>query len=127
MITDSFGQPLAFCTSGGQRSDCKYAVQLLEKFKFDYALMDKAYDSDEIISFIEENDAVAVIPAKSNRLNPRQHDCIIYKERHAIECTFGWLKYFRRLFGRFEKLKSRFEDYFAIGASLYRMRYLNNA
>ena len=127
MISDALGMPLAFCITGGQRNDCTQAIGLLEKFKFNYALMDKAYDSNAIIEHIESTNAVAVIPAKSNRKNHRKHDEDIYKERHVIECTFGWLKYFRRIFSRFDKLKNRFSDCFAFAASIHRLRYLNNA
>lgn len=127
MISDALGMPLAFCMTGGQRADCTQAIGLLEQFKFDYALMDKAYDSNAILEYIDSTNAVAVIPAKSNRRDPRTHDEDLYKERHAIECTFGWLKYFRRIFSRFDKLKNRFADLFAFAASIYRLRYLNNA
>jgi transposase len=127
MISDALGMPLAFCITAGQRADCTQAVGLLKQFQYDFALMDRAYDSDEIIKTIEDTGAVAVIPAKSNRTEPREHDEHIYKERHKIECTFGWLKYFRRLFSRFEKLKARFADMIAFAASLYRLRYLNDA
>ena len=127
MISDAYGFPLSFCITAGQKADCKSAIHLLQNFKYDYALMDRAYDSDEIIHHIEKHGAVAVIPSKKNRKQQRDYDTVIYKERHAIECSFGWLKYFRRLFARFEKLKNRFEDIFAFCASIYRLRYLNNA
>jgi transposase len=127
MISDAHGMPLAFCVTGGQRADCTQAVGLLEQFQYEYAMMDKAYDSQAIVEHIHSTGAVAVIPSKKNRKIPRSYDEELYKERHVIECTFGWLKYFRRIFSRFEKLKSRFCDYFALAASLYRLRYLNNA
>lgn len=127
MISDALGMPLAFCITGGQAADCRQAVGLLEKFEYDYALMDKAYDAQYILDEIEATNAVAVIPCKANRKRHRDHDAHIYKERHKIECTFGWLKYFRRIFSRFDKLKSRFADCFAFAASITRLRYLNNA
>ena len=127
MISDALGMPMAFCITAGERADCSQAIGLLEHFKYEYALMDKAYDSNEIVSYIQATGAVAVIPSKVNRKQPRDYDQHIYKERSAIECTFGWLKYYRRIFSRFDKLKQRFSDYFAFAASVYRLRYLNNA
>lgn len=127
MISDALGMPLAFCITAGQRNDCTQAIALLEQFRYDYALLDKAYDTDAILQHIEATGAVAVIPAKKNRKTPRLHDAHLYKERHKIESTFGWLKYYRRLFSRFDKLKKRFADYFAFAAALFRLRYLNNA
>jgi transposase len=32
----------------------------------------------------------------------------IYKERHKIENLFGFIKHYRRLFARFDKLKKNF-------------------
>lgn len=127
MISDALGMPLAFCITGGESADCSQAIRLLESFKYEYALMDKAYDSNDIVSHIEATGAVAVIPSRVHRKNPRDYDKSIYKARSAIECTFGWLKYFRRIFSRFDKLKQRFCDYFAFAASVYRLRYLNNS
>jgi hypothetical protein len=80
------------------------------------------HDSNEIIRHIELRGSVAVVPGRSNRKEPRDHDRHLYKERRTIECTFGWLKYFRRIFSRFEKLKQQFVDYFVLAASIYRFR-----
>jgi transposase len=84
MISDALGMPLAFCITSGQRADCTQAIGLLEQFKYDYALMDRAYDSNAILEAIESTGAVAVIPAKSNRTTPREYDEHIYKERHIV-------------------------------------------
>jgi hypothetical protein len=46
---------------------------------------------------------IAVIPSKSNRITPRQCDFFAYKERHLIECFFGKIKHYRRIFARYEK------------------------
>ena len=127
MISDALGMPLAFCITPGQAADCPQAIGLLEKFQDDYALMDRAYDADAILEHLEKRETVAVIPAKKNRKYPRKHDEELYKERHKIECTFGWLKNFRRIFSRFDKTKKRFADFFALAAALLRMRYLNMA
>ena len=127
LICDALGMPLDFCITAGQTHDCTQAIELLKRFTYDYALMDKADDVNAIIEHIEANGAVAVIPTKKNRVIPREYDKHIYKERHQIECTFGWLKYFRRIFSRFEKTKKRFADFFAFSAAFSRMRYLNNA
>ncbi|MCL5436467.1 MAG: IS5/IS1182 family transposase, partial [Candidatus Dependentiae bacterium] len=35
-------------------------------------------------------------------------DDYIYKERHQIECFFSKIKFFRRLFSRFEKTMRNF-------------------
>ena len=56
----------------------------------------------------------------ANGKESRRHDKDIYKERHIIACIFGRLKYFRRIFSIFDKLKARFADDFAFAAAYMR-------
>ncbi len=51
-------------------------------------LGDKAYGTKEILAYIEEHRATAVIPPKSNTKEPWPIDLCLYKERHLIECFF---------------------------------------
>ena len=66
-------------------------------------MADKSYDCDWLIDAIEQKNMIAVIPSKSNRITPRQCDFFAYKERHLIECFFGKIKHYRRIFARYEK------------------------
>ncbi len=43
------------------------------------------------------------LPPKQSRVNPRDCDYAAYKERHLVECFIGKLKYFRRVFARFDR------------------------
>jgi transposase len=67
-------------------------------------LGDKGYDSYAFIQAIQDREMQAVIPLRNNRLAPRDCDGFVYKERHLIECFFGKIKHYRRIFSRFEKL-----------------------
>ncbi len=69
-------------------------------------LGNKGYDSDTFIRAIQEKGILAVIPPRRNRLIPRDCDCdwFVYKERHLIECFFGKINHYRRVFSRFDKL-----------------------
>ena len=71
-------------------------------------LAEQAYNTDEILKYINTNNANAIIPPKSNRKIKRKFDKYIYKERHLVECLFQKLKWFRRILLRFEKLDSSF-------------------
>ena len=72
-------------------------------------LADRSYDADKTIAYIEdEMQAVATIPPKKNRVVPRECDYAAYRERHLVECFIGKLKYFRRIFSRFDKYARRF-------------------
>ena len=44
-----------------------------------------------------------MIPPKSNRVNPRDYDAIVYKERNKVERGINTFKQFRRVATRYEK------------------------
>jgi transposase len=72
-------------------------------------LADRGYDADKTIAYIEEElQAVATIPPKQSRVAPRTCDFAAYKARHLVECLIGRLKYFRRVFSRFDKYARRY-------------------
>lgn len=85
-------------------------------------LGDKGYDTDEIIQAIKTEGAQVVIPSKKNRKEQRVYDKHVYKERHKIECMFGFLKHYRRVFSRFDKLKKRFRSMLHFAAAMHWLR-----
>jgi transposase len=66
-------------------------------------LADKAYDTNEFRDWLEERKIKAVILPKSNRTDDIFCNFWHYKERHAMECLFGKLKYHPRIPTRHEK------------------------
>ncbi len=105
-ITDALGNPLDFILTGGQESDIGQAEALLELTPEGAAALgaDKGYDSDKFVAAIQARGMEAVIPPRANRIEPRACDWLVYRERHLIECFFGRIKHYRRIFSRFEKL-----------------------
>ena len=71
-------------------------------------LADKAYGTNEILDYIQQQDGDYAIPPKSNTRNPWRCDWALYKERHLVECFFLKLKQFRRVATRYDKLASSF-------------------
>nr|WP_304956635.1 transposase [endosymbiont of Lamellibrachia barhami] len=61
-----------------------------------------------MLTWLENGGIDAVIPSRSNAINPRECDWFVYKERHLIECFFGKIKHYRRVFSRFEKTVRNF-------------------
>ena len=102
-VCDAHGLPLKFILTGGQAADCTQAIPLLENIGAAAVLADKAYDTNEIREWLKQCGIKAVIPPKSNRNDEIFCDFWHYKERHAIECLFGKLKYYRRISTRYEK------------------------
>ena len=55
----------------------------------DAAVMDKAYDSDNIRKFLENQGVEAVIPPKSNWKMLYHYDKVKYRMRQKVERFFG--------------------------------------
>lgn len=119
---DALGNPLKYILTGGQRHDVTQAQALLEAYQFDRAIADKAYDADELLAFIAEKGAEAVIPPKANRTEERDYDKHAYKERHLVECFINKIKWYRRVFSRFDKLSSRYLGFLSFVACLIWLR-----
>ena len=100
----------AFLITDGSMHDSTQAKSLLHSaiHKGVYVLGDRAYDSDEIVNYITENNAIAVIPPRKNRKEKREYEKEIYKNRNQIERFFNRLKQFRRIATRYDKLVSSF-------------------
>ena len=117
---DALGNPLKFVITPGQRNDITQADILLKDVSESYVIADKGYDSDELRSKLIKNDCIPVIPSRSNRKEQYQYDEHLYKERHAIECLFSKMKYFRRVFSRFDKSARNFLAFLSfVGACIW--------
>jgi len=117
---DALGNPLQFIITPGQASDVTQAEFLLKNVSNSHVIADKAYGSTKIRTQIKNQQCVAVIPSKINSLNPIDYDKYIYKERHIIECFFSKIKYFRRVFSRFDKSARNFKAFLSfVGACIW--------
>lgn len=117
---DALGNPLNFIITPGQRNDITQAKELVGNEPGEYLLGDKGYDSDDFRESLKKQDCEPVIPPKSNRISPSEYDKDIYKERHVIECFFSKIKYFRRIFSRFDKSARNFAAFLAfVGACIW--------
>jgi transposase len=123
-VTDALGNPLSFILTGGQASDIGQADALLQLTPAGAKalLADKGYDSDAFVQAIVDRDMLAVIPPRCNRSNPRTCDWFVYKERHLIECFFGKIKHYRRIFSRFDKLAQNYMGFLHFAAALIWLR-----
>jgi len=123
-IIDALGNPLDFILTGGQASDVGQADALLQLTPAgaETLLGDKGYVSDAFVQTIRERGIPAVIPPRSNRIEPRGCDWFVYKERHLIECFFGKIKDYRRIFSRFEKLARNYMGFIRFVSALIWLR-----
>lgn len=119
---DGLGNPLRFRLTAGQRHDITQAEALLADDQADYVIADKSYDDDDFIRLIQSRGAVPVIPPRANRKELRDYDKHIYRERHLIECFINKIKWYRRLFSRFEKLANRYLGFLSFVGALIWLR-----
>jgi transposase len=122
LIVDALGNPLDFVLTAGQVHDLKQAPTLLQGRTCDYVIADKGYDADALIALIEAMGAIPVIPARKHRTEPRPFDAHLSKERHLVECFINKIKWFRRIFARFDKLASRFLGFLSFVSTLIWLR-----
>lgn len=119
---DGLGNPLRFILTGGNRSEFIKAEALIEGIRDTNIIADKGYDSDKFRKQIEKQNCICTIPPRKNRKIQHEYDKEVYKERHLIECFFGKLKHFRRVFSRFDKMKSSFQAFIDIASILINIR-----
>ncbi len=122
LVVDALGNAIRYILTGGQRHDISQAEALLQGLAFLRAIADKGYDSDDFLEFIAQLEAEAVIPPRSNRVEQREYDKHLYKERHLVECFINKIKWYRRVFTRYEKLASRYLAFVHFASTLVWLR-----
>lgn len=117
-LVDGNGIVRRFLLSPGQRHDAPFALELLQGIDLQkvFVLGDRGYDSQNIVSHIEENGGTVVIPSQKNRLMQRAYDVELYKLRNVIERFFSRLKQFRKVAVRFDKLAASFAGFVYLAA-----------
>ena len=118
-LVDALGNPLQFILTPGQRHDITQAATLIEHTS---QTADKGYDSQAFIDSIQNKESTPVIPPKRNRKVQRPYDAHVYKERHLIECFFGKIKHFRRVFSRYDKTANTFLAFLSFVGTLIWLR-----
>ena len=114
--------PLRFTLTAGQHHDITEASALLDGFSYKYVIGDKGYDSDAFIAEITASDAIAVIPPRKHRKHPRTYDKELYKRRNLIERFFNWLKQYRRVATRYDKLGVWYLGFVYVASTLIQLK-----
>ena len=94
---DALGNPLRWILTGGQAADITQAADLIADLPTTAVMAEKGYDADALIALIQQRGAKAVIPPRSNRIEQRDYDHHLYKDRNLVERFFARLKQFRRI------------------------------
>ena len=122
LAVDALGNPVSLALSPGQDADITHAEGLLGNHRPESVLGDKGYDSNAFVEAIEDRGAKAVIPPKKNRVEPREYDKVIYKERNKVERCVSLLKQCRRVATRYEKTGRNFLGFVMLAAIMIWLR-----
>ena len=122
LIVDALGLPIAFEITEGQRHDIVPAKGLVGRVLSRCLLGDKAYDSRDFRTALDEQGCAQVIPSNRSRSERRPYDKELYKARSEIECTFNLLKQARRFATRYEKTLRNYAAVVALGCALLWLR-----
>ena len=122
IAVDALGNPLRFILTAGQSHDSPQAEALIEGYSTRALIADKGYDSSDLIEAVKALGIQAVIPPRSNRIEQREYDKHLYKERHLVECFINKIKHYRRVFSRFEKLSKNYLGFLSFVSALVWLR-----
>jgi len=86
---------------------------------------DSAYDTEHIRRSLESMEIEANIPVNPrNGRKPKQYNVELYKKmKSTVERFFGWLKSFRRIVLRYEKLASTYKALATIASIIIYLKY----
>ena len=67
IAVDSHGLPVRMIVTDGNMADCTQAKPLIANIPAQYLMADKAYDTNDLLGFCNDNSIQTVIPPKRNR------------------------------------------------------------
>ena len=118
LLVDALGFLLQFILTGGERHDLSQAESLLAPFHFGAVIADKGYSSDRLRELLTAKQVEVVIPPRRYRRQPHDYDRLRYKERNIVERFINRIKWYRRIFTRYDKLARRFMAFLHFAATL---------
>ena len=99
------------------------ARELLFDLPAQFVIADRAYDSDGLITWLEDTGREVVIPQRKvvrkrpPHPPPRPFDPLLYRLRNLVERTIGHLKHYRRIATRYEKTARNYAAFITIAAT----------
>ena len=119
---NGLGLPTFILLTPGQAADVPQAEALLAGTTPEVVIADKGYDKQALVDAIEAGGAKAVIPPRSNRVDPREVDWEQYKDRNLAERGWAKLKAFRRVATRYEKTARNFLAFLHVASIVILLR-----
>lgn len=115
IVCDSHGVPLAAALRAGQRNEQSFVLETLDEVAVPQRAgpprrrprslsADKGYSAKSVRQWLRRHRIKAVIPTRSDQPRQLSFDREQYRQRNIIERLIGWLKEYRRIATRYEKL-----------------------
>jgi transposase len=119
--------PLRIVIGPGNEHDSRRLLELVEGLDWrpDQLYADSAYDTESIRRGLESIGIEPNIPVNPrNGRKPRPYNVELYRKmRSAVERFFGWLKSFRMITIRYERLASTYKALVTIASIIIHLRY----
>jgi transposase len=119
--------PLSIAIGPGNEHDSKKLLELVGDldWKPEQLYADAAYDTEHIRRGLESMGIEPNIPVNPrNGRKPRPYNVGLYRRmRSAVERFFGWIKSFRRIIIRYERLESTYKALVTIASIIIHLRY----
>jgi transposase len=119
--------PLSIIIGPGNEHDSKKLLELVGDldWKPEQLYADAAYDTEHIRRGLESMGIEPNIPVNPrNGRRPRPYNVGLYRRmRSAVERFFGWIKSFRRIIIRYERLESTYKALVTIASIIIHLRY----
>lgn len=125
VLTDRIGNVLSVTATPGQSHESQEFATLMQRCPLslhrvasrpDAIAGDKGYSSGAIRQWLNKRQIKDVIPTRSNEKRNPRFAKKLYKQRHIVECTIGWLKESRRIATRFDKLIESYLSFVKLAA-----------
>jgi transposase len=119
--------PLSIIIGPGNEHDSRRLLELVGDldWKPEQLYADAAYDTEHIRRGLESMGVEPNIPVNPrNGRRPRPYNVGLYRRmRPAVERLFGWIKSFRRIIIRYERLESTYKALVTIASIIIHLRY----
>jgi transposase len=119
--------PLSIIIGPGNEHDSRRLLELVGDldWKPEQLYADAAYDTENIRRGLESMGVEPNIPVNPrNGRRPRPYNVGLYRRmRSAVERFFGWIKSFRRIIIRYERLESTYKAQTTIAPITIHLRY----
>lgn len=123
-VVDARGRPIAVSIESGARHDVSLVDLTLDEAvtRLPHKLIgDKAFDSADLAGRLRDERNIELIAPKRGNNKRRQQDgrpMRRYKRRWMVERLFGWLKRFRRIAVRWERLAHNYLGFLHLACAL---------